>query len=101
MGVTAKPQKYLTKERKVKEVIGHLLLGQPLLDLLVVTDAVGDGSGQLGLYATQPRAEVTHVLIQLLHRHQSLLQLLHPAMIMINVSESVSDWLGSPGVIIR
>lgn len=56
----------------------HLLLGQPPLDLLVVTDAVGDGSGQLGLYARKPRAEVTHVLIQLLHRHQSLLQLLHP-----------------------
>lgn len=41
----------------------HLLLGQPPLDLLVVTDAVGDGSGQLGLYARKPRAEVTHVLI--------------------------------------
>lgn len=80
-------------------VTAHLLLGQPLLDLLVVTDAVGDGAGQLGLYATQPRAEVTHVLIQLLHRHQSLFQLLHPAM--INVSENVSNWLVSPGVIIR
>lgn len=79
----------------------HLLLGQPLLDLLVVTDAVGDGSGQLGLYATQPGAKVTHVLIQLLHRHQSLLQLLHPAMITISVSESVSNWLVSPWVTIR
>lgn len=59
-------------------VFVHLLLGQPPLDLLVVTDAVGDGSGQLGLNARKPRAEVTHVLIQLLHRHQSLLQLLHP-----------------------
>lgn len=56
----------------------HLLLGQPPLNLLVVTDAVGDGSGQLCLHARKPRAEVTHVLIQLLHRHQSLLQLLHP-----------------------
>lgn len=82
-------------------VTAHLLLGQPLLDLLLVTDAVGDGSGQLGLYATQPRAEVTHVLIQLLHRHQSLLQLLHPAMIMTSVSESVSNWQVIPGVIIR
>lgn len=58
--------------------MGYLLLSQPLLDLLVVTDAVGDGSGQLGLHAAKPRAEVAHVLIQLLHRHQSLLQLLHP-----------------------
>ncbi len=56
----------------------YLLLGQPPLDLLVVTDAVGDGSGQLGLHARKPRAQVTHVLIQLLHRHQSLLQLPHP-----------------------
>lgn len=79
----------------------HLLLGQPLLDLLVVADAVGDGSGQLGLDATQPRAEVAHVLIQLLRRHQSLLQLLHPATIMTYVSESVSNRLASPGVIIR
>lgn len=59
-------------------VLGYLLLSQPLLDLLVVTDAVGDGSGQLGLHAAKPRAQVAHVLIQLLHRHQSLLQLLHP-----------------------
>lgn len=56
----------------------HLLLCQPPLDLLFVTDAVGDGSRQLGLDARKPWAEVTHVFIQLLDRHQSFLQLLHP-----------------------
>lgn len=56
----------------------YLLLSQPPLDLLMMTHTVGDGPGQLGLDAGQPRAEVAHVLIQLLHRHQSLLQLLHP-----------------------
>lgn len=56
----------------------HLLLGEPPLDLLVVTNTVRDGSGQLGLNARKPGTEVTHVLIQLLHRHQSLLQLLYP-----------------------
>lgn len=56
----------------------HLLLSEPPLDLLVVTNTVGDGSGQLSLDARKPGAEVTHVLIKLLHRHQGLLQLLHP-----------------------
>ena len=56
----------------------YLLLGQPPLDLLVLTDAVGDWSGELGLDPRQPGAQVTHVLVQLLHRHQRLPQLLHP-----------------------
>lgn len=60
-------------------VSAHLLLGQPPLNFLVVTDTVGNGCGQLSLYARKPRAKVIHVLIQLLHSHQSLLQLLHPS----------------------
>lgn len=51
----------------------HPLLSQPLLDLLVVAHAIGDGTRQLGLDTTQPGAEVTHVFVQLLHRHQGLL----------------------------
>lgn len=35
--------------------------------------------GQLRLDARQPRPQVAHVLIELLHRHQRLLQLPHPA----------------------
>lgn len=66
----------LKRDRKsVENVSGRradLLLDQPPLDLLVVTDAVGDRSRQLGLYVRQPRAQVTHVLVQLLHCHQSL-----------------------------
>lgn len=84
----------------------HLLLGQLLLDLLVVAHAVGDGPRQLGLDATQPGAQVTHVLVQLLHRHQGLLQLLHPDIhpfmgkkmtikIEMKVVETVSSWLVS------
>lgn len=67
----------------------HLLLGQPLLDLLVVAHAVGDGPRQFGLDAAQPGAEVTHVLVQLLHRHQGLLELLHPASRSVQKKEEV------------
>ena len=55
----------------------YLVLSEPPMDFLLMTDAVGDGSRQLSLNVRQPRTEVTHVLIQLLHRHQGLLQLLH------------------------
>lgn len=67
----------LKRDREsVENVSGRradLLLDQPPLDLLVVTDAVGDRSRQLGLYVREPRAQVAHVLVQLLHCHQSLL----------------------------
>lgn len=56
----------------------HYLLQVELpLDLLGVAGVVGDGFGQLGLDVGEPRAQAAHVLIQLLHGHQSLPQLLH------------------------
>lgn len=57
----------------------HLLLRQLLLDLVAVAHAVDHRFGQLRLDARQPRTQVAHVLIELLHRHQCLLQLPHPA----------------------
>lgn len=57
----------------------HLLLSQLLLDLIAVTHAVDQRLGQLRLDARQPRPQVAHVLVELLHRHQRLLQLPHPA----------------------
>lgn len=57
----------------------YLVLSEPLLDLTLMTDAEGDRPGKFGLDARKPGAKVAHVLIQLLHRHQSLLQLPHPS----------------------
>lgn len=55
-----------------------LLLAELSLNLLVVAGVVDDGPRQLGLDVSQPRAQAAHVLVQLLHGHQGLPQLLHP-----------------------
>lgn len=55
----------------------YLLQIELPLNLLEVTRIVGDGFGQLGLDMGQPGAKTTHILIQLLHSHQSFSQLLH------------------------
>jgi len=55
-----------------------LLLCQSLLDLITMADTVMNGFGQLSLNASEPRAKVIHVLIQLLYCHQSFCQLFHP-----------------------
>lgn len=56
----------------------YLLLGEFALDFIVVTRTEHDGFGQLALDSREPRAKVAHVLIELLHHHQGLLQLPHP-----------------------
>lgn len=58
--------------------LSHLLLTEFALDFLVVTGVVDDGPGQFRLDVRQPRTQTAHVLIQLLHGHQGLPQLLHP-----------------------
>lgn len=47
------------------------------LNLLEVTGVIGDGFRQFCLDVGQPRAKAAHILIQLLHSHQCLSQLLH------------------------
>lgn len=55
----------------------YLLQIELPLNVLEVTRVIGDGFGQLGLDVGQPGAKAAHILIQLLHGHQSFSQLLH------------------------
>lgn len=43
-----------------KAFFPHLLLGEPLLDLLIVTDVIDDGLRKLGLDSSQPGTKVAH-----------------------------------------
>ncbi len=43
-----------------------------------MADTVVNGFGQLSFNASEPRAKVIHVLIQLLHCHQRFCKLFHP-----------------------
>lgn len=56
----------------------YLLLLELLLYFFRVAGIIDDGLGQLWLNVSQPGPQAAHVLIQLLDRHQSLLQLLDP-----------------------
>ena len=57
----------------------YLLLREFALDLQVVTVLVHQGAAQLMLHIRQPAAQLAHVVLQLLHRLQGVLQLLQPA----------------------
>lgn len=63
----------------MKQEVTHLLLSQLPLDLVAAAHIVDHWLGELHLDSGQPRPQVAHVLVELLHRHQSLLQLPHPA----------------------
>lgn len=56
----------------------YLLLAEFSLDLMWVAGLIDDGPREFSLNVSQPGAQTAHVLIQLLHCHQSLLQLLYP-----------------------
>lgn len=56
----------------------YLVFGEFALDFVIVTHSEHYGFGELPLDTRQPRTQVAHVLVQLLHHHQSLLQLPHP-----------------------
>lgn len=56
----------------------YLLLLELLLYFFRVAGIVDYGLGQLWLNVSQPGPQAAHVLVQLLDRHQSLLQLLDP-----------------------
>ncbi len=70
--------KHLIKTKPIPSS-AHLLLSQLLLNLFAVADIVDHRLGQLRLDTRQPCPQVAHVLIKLLHCHQCLLQLPHPA----------------------
>lgn len=63
--------------KTLKKTLSYLLQIKLPLNVLEVTGFIGDGFGQLSLNVGQPRAKAAHVLIELLHSHQSLSQLLH------------------------
>lgn len=50
---------------KAHSSLAHLLLGEPLLDLLVITDVVDNWFRKLRLDSSQPGAEVAHVFVEL------------------------------------
>lgn len=58
------------------------------LYLITVADGVGDRFGQLTLNSGKPGTEITHVLIQLLHCHQCLLQFPHPETQLVSLSSA-------------
>lgn len=58
-------------------VICYLLQIKLPLNLLEVTGVVGDWFRQFSLNVSQPGAQAAHILIQLLHSHQCLSQLLY------------------------
>lgn len=70
---------FVKQSRVMLEKQTHLLLLQLLLDLIAVTHTVDQRLGERRLDARQPRAQVAHLLVQLLHGHQRVLQLPHPA----------------------
>lgn len=58
-------------------IICYLLQIKLPLNLLGVTGVIGDGFRQFSLNVGQPGPQAAHILIELLHSHQCLSQLLH------------------------
>lgn len=67
----------------------YLLFSEFALDFITVTHTEHDGLGELPLDTCEPCTQIAHVLIQLLHHHQSLLQLPHPDTAIKSFSYSV------------